>query len=285
VVVAVGAACVLVAVWLIRQRRDRNAPHRAELAVAVAAGVAVVAYYLAIPYVYNVRQGMRYVAPLLIPTAALAVLAAAHLRGGAATRVLAVATCAGLVVGMFVRPTADRVVEAVTARTQVSFQIGPNNFNLNRYAFHRTTWEIIHAAQATIPPGAPTLAWVATPFHLDFARNPVYTIPDPAFSERWLHIPINDHPEDLAAFLRGRGIRYVMWGYNMPGMRSDALLEQDLMMHQYAAQGRITLGLKDVLAALRDESEVTFDDGHVVVLAVPGPAPRTPAGPPPPATP
>jgi hypothetical protein len=279
VVLGVGAACVLAAIWLLRHRRDPDPDRtaRAGLAAALAAGAAVVAYYLAFPYVFSITQGIRYTAPLLIPTAALAVLAAARAGAGAPPRratlhAVAVTFCAALLAGPFLKGTAGRIDLATHVRTLLVFPMGPPNVALNRFAFHPSTREALRDAQGSIPQGAPVLAWLATPFHLDFRRNPVYTIPDPDFTVLWLHMPVTDHPADLAAFLRERGIRYVMWDYNVPGMRSEAELKADLTHPRYARRGKTRLRLRRVLAALARQGGVLYDTGHRVVFALP-PAP------------
>lgn len=290
VVLAVAVVAVLAGVGLIRRRRDGDPGLRAQLAVTLATGVAVVAYYLATPYVFSVTQAIRYVAPLLIPTAVLAVLGAGRVTAGGGgapwtTRGVAAVACMGLVVGLFVRATVDRVAEALLARTVVSFPLNSFNPQYNRYAFGPEMREAVGSAQGRIPPGAPTLAWIGAPFRLDFRRNPVYTIPDPDFTERWLGMPISDDPGELRAFLRARGIRYVIWAYNAPGMRSDASLRQDIASGLYASRGVITLKFKQVLAALAREGAVVFDDGHMVAFALEPPAAAPEAAPPPPAAP
>jgi hypothetical protein len=284
VTLAVCAVCVIAVVWLIRRRRDGDAGLRAQLAVTLAAGVALAAYYLAVPYVYVIGQGIRYTAPLLVPTAVLAAFAAARIgdappRSGSITWALVVTACMGLAVGLFVRAAVDRVAEAATFRTLLSFQLGPFNTQYQRYVFSPEITEAVRTAQGRIPAGAPVLAWIGTPFHLDYRRNPVYTIPDPDFSRRWLHMPITDDPEELGRFLRGRGIRYLIWGYNEPGMRSDAALRQDIAAGTYASRGVLTLRFKQVLKGLAQAGDVVFDNGHVVAFALDRPAPAPASAP------
>jgi len=287
VTLAAGAVCVAAIAWLVRHRRDGDRAVRAQLAVTVAAGAALLLYYLASPYVYSTQQAIRYVAPLLIPTAVLAVLAAARLgpvpdAARTATRGLAAAACMGLVVGLFVRAAVDRAGEAVLVRSPVSFPLGSFNLRYHRYAFSAETRDVVRAAQARIPEGAPILAWMGTPFHLDYRRNPVYTIPDPDFSRRWLGMPIGDDPADparLVRFLHGRGVRYMIWAYNVPGMRSDASLQQDIAGGWYAWRGVLTLEFKGMLRTLAHAGEVVYDDGHVVAFALE--VPEAEAEPPP----
>jgi len=278
VALAVAAVSLLAALWLIRRRRDGDPALRAQLAVTLAAGVALLVYYLATPYVFQITQAIRYSAPLLIPTAVLAVLSAARLAGeaGAArtlNRGLVAAACTGLVVGLFLRATVERADEAIEVRSLVSFKLAEPMLRYQVFAFAPDTAEPVHDAQARIPPGVPILAWINIPFRLDYRRNPVHTIPDPDFTMRWLGMPSGDDPEALAEFLRGRGIQYVIWAYNAPGMRSDAYLRNDIASGINPSRGVLTLRFKEVLTALAREGRVVFDDGHIVTFALEPPAP------------
>jgi hypothetical protein len=276
VTLAVGAASLAAAGWLLRHRRDGDPSVRAQLSVAVAAGASAVVYYLATPFVFSPVQAVRYVAPFLIPTAALAVLSAARAGAGTdalrtATRGLVLASCAGLVLGLFTRAAVDRIDEAATARTVVSFPFGPPNQRYHIYALGPRSREVMRTAQERIPAGEPILAWVNTPFHLDFRRNRIYTIPDPDFSRRWLAMPVTDDPDELAAYLRGHGIHYLIWGYNAPAMRSEHTLQRDLQSGWYAWRGIITMRFKERLTALAHAGDVLYDDGRTVAFRLPEP--------------
>lgn len=273
VAIGVAAVCGFLAVRLMRGRRTDTPEVRGRLAVVVAVGAAAVAYYLAIPYIYLTGQGVRYVSPLLAVAAVLswnALAGSGTMREVAAstTRAVVIAACMGMTVGLFARALVDRATEAALARSLVSFRIGPFNVQYHAYAFSDEIVRNTRAAQERIPPGAAVLAWLATPVHLDYARNTLYTIPDPEFTRRYEGLPFDAGPDALVAYLRGRGITHVLWEYKGPGMRSDASLRQDIATGIGVERGRYTLMFKELLTELARRQPVLYDDGRLVVFAL-----------------
>jgi hypothetical protein len=67
------------------------------------------------------------------------------------------------------------------------------------------------AALATIPKGARVLAEVDAPFLLDYRHHEILLIDDIAVVSPPPRFPINGGPEELAGYLRGQAIDYVMY--------------------------------------------------------------------------
>jgi hypothetical protein len=105
-----------------------------------------------------------------------------------------------------------------------------------------------------IPEGEPLIAWVATPFHLDFARNAIVDVEPAGLTTRWARMPDD--------------VRYVLWDYSGFGVPSP----QD-----YVNQSR-THGARDRMTAVRalrfgqdliaraQKGTVLHDDGRIIVF-------------------
>jgi hypothetical protein len=57
---------------------------------------------------------------------------------------------------------------------------------------------LVGRLQESVPPGAPILAVISTPFRLDFRRNPIYDATFAGIHAPWAHIP---------------PVEYVIWDY------------------------------------------------------------------------
>lgn len=259
--------------YLARGREARSLGHAG---AALAATLATVAYYLSIPWIFPLVQGVRYLSPILVvvlPIAALAVdlpggPAGVGGMGGRAALARRGAVGAGLlmVLALFAVPLYARALESYRIGSLVSYRVGTVNLRYHTYAFSGVARHAARDAQAHTRPGAAILTWIATPFHLDFARNRVLTIPDPDFSRTWAGIPFDAGAEGLRTYLLERGVRYVMWDYAGPGMRSDAELKRDLEIPGYAYRGRFTLQFKGLLRELARAERVVHDDGFIRVI-------------------
>lgn len=252
--------------WHLARSREARADGHA--AAALAAALAITAYYLAMPVVFPPIQGVRYLSPILLVALPLAALAADRPGAGRAARLRRGAVGAGLVavLGVFAPALYGRALEAHQIRSLVSYPVGVTNLRFHLYAFSGVARNAARDAQARTRPRTAVLAWIATPFHLDFRRNRVLTIPDPDFSRTWAGVPFDAGAGGLRSYLLGKGVRYVMWDYAGPGMRTDAQLERDLQIPAYAYRGRLTLRFKALLRELARTGEVVHDDGFLRVI-------------------
>jgi hypothetical protein len=71
----------------------------------------------------------------------------------------------------------------------------------------------VRAAQAAVPAGAKVLVYMAEPAFLDFRRNVIYVADWPGESSLPPGMPVYSGGRAVAAYLRGLGIRYVVYGY------------------------------------------------------------------------
>lgn len=107
--------------------------------------------------------------------------------------------------------------------------------------------------QARVPAGAPLLAWIATPFHLDFARNAVFDVDVAGLANPWASTP---------------PVRWVLWSYRGFAVRSIASCRgmdgtpADVLAGERCAE----LQLKLTELATTGRAEVVADDGEMVLF-------------------
>ena len=71
----------------------------------------------------------------------------------------------------------------------------------------------VRAAQEAVPAGEPLLAYFAEPAFLEFRPNRVYVVDWPGESSLPPGMPVYAGGAAVREYLRGRGIRYVLYGY------------------------------------------------------------------------
>ncbi len=116
----------------------------------------------------------------------------------------------------------------------------------------------LRAIQAKIPAGEPVLAWVTTPFQLDFARNPIADVDSAGLGTPWARLP---------------AARWVLWevrGYATSGhdnYRNDAQSPNEYV----ARQGRREMALATRLEIAANHSRIVYFDRQFVVFELPEP--------------
>jgi len=122
----------------------------------------------------------------------------------------------------------------------------------------------LQAIQAKVPAGEPLLAWVTTPFQLDFSRNTVYAADYSGLGTPWARLP---------------PARWVLWevkGWAVAGhdsYRKDAGSAMDYV----ARQGRRAMVLAARLENAANHSRVAYFDGRYVVFELNQPLDSFPA--------
>ena len=98
------------------------------------------------------------------------------------------------------------------------------------------------------------MVWFDAPYHLDFARNRIFTVATPS--------QINPNAgrqdrfagggEQLRDYLKNYGVRYVLWGYK--GTRKE--------------KSKVQKGLNEVLLSLGNNSKIVYNDGKNVIFDI-----------------
>ena len=90
-----------------------------------------------------------------------------------------------------------------------------NGKSRNNIAYFQTQTGVAGALkmQKSIPPGAPLLVRSARPFHLDFARNPIWIADFPGLAGD-VKCPVwPQSPQAFADYFSGQGIRYIAYSF------------------------------------------------------------------------
>jgi len=282
-VVLSSLLCGIIALLLMRsQKRANHGP----LAVAAAASVTAAAFYLMIPFTFGLSyKGVRYLCPILVPLlpiCAMAVIGARHptskgsqtsqIRRFGSPLVWAITATMVLTTGLFAERLVARTQLIYYLNTAMAMSLGPFNLQYHDFAFDPNKQMRDRRIQGLTRPGSTILARTATPFHLDFARNRVYTIPDADFAADNLGLPMDKGPNELRQAFKSYGINYVIWEY-----ASRATLSDDTL-RRWLAEGRDTyrtqkmLQFNRQLRALAMDRLMLFDDGRTMLFTLDAPA-------------
>ncbi|NTW15890.1 MAG: hypothetical protein HGA41_00290 [Syntrophaceae bacterium] len=110
----------------------------------------------------------------------------------------------------------------------------------------------IATAQNKVPAGQPIIAWVATPFYLDYRRNVIFDVDNSGLGNSWAHIP--DEAEYFIVEYEGFGVFPVRRYYEFlqdPGRRAPAM---------------IILNFLRTVQELSKSAAMLYDDGRIVVF-------------------
>ena len=154
-------------------------PARTALGIAAAAATLILSYAALLaagPSLAGYDTSLRYAVPFLLGITPFVVVLGASIAGplrfGTATPIIGVLLCVAIFTPSFV----DRYRQAVRTGSILafsSFAQRPDYRDYNREALSSTWADTLRGFQNLIPEGEPFVAWVSTPFRLDFTRNPV----------------------------------------------------------------------------------------------------------------
>jgi len=270
--IIIGAAGV-VSMWLLwskdKAKRDPD--------LVIGASVFVAVFLSAVLISYQVRPDLtiRYISPLLIAVFPLTISLlgsslSLQLPAGRTLKMSALGATLlvgqALVIGQFMDVFAANLSKAHKQRTLLSFPIGSQRyFNYIHYALSDSARETIREAQNSVPEGERLFAWLATPFHLDFARNKIMAFDTAALDVLAGRIDLDSGRPAFVDFLRGKGIRYLMWHKKSPGMRDEATLKRELNTRRHLS-AKNNLVLIEAIRWLVNNHGSLFDDGEIVVI-------------------
>lgn len=168
-----------------------------------------------------------------------------------------------LIIGwMFSGTFIDRVERISQQRTLLSFPITESYKNFMRFIFGGQRQEKIRSVQSHIAAGGHILAWISTPFYLDFARNKITTfevcnIIGGAYKNEMLEDV--DNINSLWNFLRKIGIQYIVWEYEGTAVKND---------QWYIANGAPEFFFKKTLPVLANHTKVIYNKDSFAVLDI-----------------
>jgi hypothetical protein len=255
---------------IIAARRSPDARMaRAALGLAGAAGVGVISYLVLVlvlgPKAVGYGPSVRYSVPTLLGTSVFAFLLLPGLKLPLPPAIPAVA-CLGIIAA-FAPSGIARYQEAVDSGSILAYTgmaTHPEYIRYNQVCLSPETAQRIRALQEKVPAGEPILVWIDTPFHIDFARNPIMDLTVNGLVNPWAHIPANVH--------------YVLWQYrNLPGFEgfgvrgvNDYVTQRDKdpsrQEREFAALGLLFLNRVQQLA---NSGQVIANDGTIVLFRLP----------------
>ncbi|HVP69018.1 MAG TPA: hypothetical protein VMT17_17345 [Anaeromyxobacteraceae bacterium] len=254
---SLGAASLLGATLvMVRRPLSPGSAGIAASAVAACAGSLVLVFVVGPQYAGR-EVGLRYSVPFLLGGAAPAALLALGALPGPARAAVAGSVAA---VALAFAPSAfGRWRQALEHRTVLAYRGASGYRPYVEYAISDAARDRLRALQATVPEGAPLLAWVNWPFHLDLARNPTTVIEPTSFGMPWAHLPA--------------GVRYLLWqrrGYatRSPGYLASVAAGPGRQERRTALRIR-ALGIE--LERLAASGSTLAQDGEFVVVDL-GPA-------------
>jgi hypothetical protein len=258
--------------------KDKVTPlKRGYLLVAMACCLAGITSYFFFGLIIAPVVVIRYSCPVLIAALPFAWLAAsmavadsqkpAKLLSWSGTRVAIIMLMALLVVVIYWDNFITRVERAYYLHITLSANADYDKYiEVNRYLLSKNTKQKIRDIQNKTQPGEKIFAWVPAPMHLDFSRNEIYSITYASLLNPWLDMPLNGNVYDMVRFLKGQGIRYIMWSEN------DGILEavnRKELSSPYAVYRRIAkrgFYLRDMLASIIQGGEFLYNANGIVLF-------------------
>jgi hypothetical protein len=240
--------------------------------IAAAACLAGVISYLFNGLIFNPELAVRYSCPVLVASFPFALLAAASALPDPArlseVKPLALLALPVVLVLLFWNDFLVRIERIHTRHESIAFDLNEGYLSYNQYVFSAASREAIRALQYRTEPGQRIFAWVSMPMHLDFARNDIYTLREPALVDPWLDVPYTGNAGDLVHYLKGQGVRYVLWEFNGYGMPTEDKMRKMLSFpyQVYRKIGQRSLYLRKVLALLAQGGAAVAQTENYVLL-------------------
>jgi hypothetical protein len=215
---------------------------------------------------------VRYSCPVLIAILPFAWLAAplavsnslhpAKLLNHSGMKIAIMLPMPFLVVILFWSNFVERLERAYYYHMTIAYplQNPEQEIKLSRYAISSDVRQVIRGIQYKTQPGQKILVWIGFPMHLDFSRNEIYSIMNTSLLNPWLDLPFNGNANDMVQFLKGQGIRYIMWeenGGNWEGTYAIALSNPFPVYRRIAQRG---LYMRKVLASIMNEGGILYNE-------------------------
>jgi hypothetical protein len=234
------------------------------LAGLVAGGIAVASVYLLLvyigPYLSGYDTSIRYAVPALIAGAPI-ILSLVYLKAFRdevywfKLSFIATALLFGiLIIISFSSPLMARIRQGYNSGSILAFQKLATKSEYIDYCqevIYGDTHSRVIAAQKYVPAGQAVVAWINTPFYLDYKRNIVYDAEVGGIGTSWAYVP------DANYFMfeyKGYAIRTLeKYLHPLPGRREQNIYEKCILFLEYFQE-------------LKKNSDELYDDGRIVVL-------------------
>jgi hypothetical protein len=269
IIVLICAALGLVSflIWL-RQADGSKSAVRPSVA---AAGCGVVVTYLINAHLFEVETAIRFSCPVLIGVFSVICLATIGLYAPSkfGTRIcLFGAGLFAFAIVLFTGSFRSRVLEAIHYRALLAYPINPRYREYTANLLSRQNANYYRALQSLMIPRATALVWTVAPFHLDFARNHLFTVSEGGLTSPLLRFPAGLALEPLKEYLRKWNVRYVMVETDPRGAKNSNFLRSQLRSDHvlYQKWGEYSLYFRESLFDLARRHHVIYQDDRMLLF-------------------
>ena len=185
-------------------------------------------------YLSGYGSALRYVCPILIAVVPAAIILAGEALTGRPRQgrrqdpqhlvaLMTIALPTILVLWAFYGPLVNRIEQAVNHGSILSFPDAkaPLFLNYSRFAMSDEAKEAVSEMQHLVPEGETLLAWISLQLHLDYRRNPIFSVEPAGLVSPAQDFPFDGDAEAAEEYFRRHGVRYVLWQRSGAVVRSD----------------------------------------------------------------
>jgi hypothetical protein len=257
---------------------NRVAPsQRGYFLVAAASCAAGIGNYFFNGFVVAPESAVRYSCPALIASLPFAWLAAsmsvsyaarpAKLLNLPGMKMAIMLSMSLLVVILFWNNFISRIERAYYQHMALSYPVGDGYIEHIRYTTSLDAKQEIRKIQYMTQPAQKILVWISMPGHLDFSRNVIYSVRAEGLANPWADMPFNGNVNDMVQYLKGQGIRYIMWEYNDEyGMVRSYRRQLSVPIAGYKTQAERPLYLRKVLVSLMNGGSFLYHENGMVLF-------------------
>ncbi len=254
---AIGVAAWLV-YWMARKRERGERDSALSIGLIATAGIAMYLVFVFIaPWQAGYRHALRYSAPVAIAMATAVFGLAARQVPSLRSRWTAVpAALAVAIAALFPISIVERAQQAITYGSTLAFSWLAEDADFIEYSqsvLHGGVRDRTRALLSHVPPGEPVIAWIDTPFYLDYARNPIYDLESAGLTTSWANPP---------------SARYLLWEYGGVATETESDLRQNAKLD--GALDRLTatrtLAFLERVRSWAAKGQVLYDDGERKVI-------------------
>ena len=222
------------------------------------------------------ETAVRYSCPVLIATLPFAWLVAslaasnslhpAKLPNPSSMRIGIVFLMPLLIVILFWNNFVERIERAYYQHMTFASNLSNKYLEHTRRSLSLDAKQEIRAIQYKTEPAQKILVWISLPMHLDFSRNEIYSIMNLSLLNPWLDMPLNSDRNDMVQFLKGQGIRYIMWekgGGGLESMYRRWLFDPNVSRRNMAERG---LYLREMLASIMNGGRFLYNADGIVLF-------------------
>jgi hypothetical protein len=238
-----------------------------DVAGITASGAAIICSYLLImllgPRLAGYDVNLRYTMPFLIAGAStIMTLTVLSVVRGKAVRfkyplVFVLLLFELLIIAGFSESLIQRMQQAFQSGNILSFSglaSDQKYLTYNDEVLYGNANLRVAAVQNRVPAGQAIIAWVTTPFYLDYRRNAIFDVDNSGIGSPWAYIP--EEAEYFIAEYEGYGVFPVRKYYEFlqdPGRKQSA---------------EIALNFLRTLQEFSENADVLYDDGKIIVFKI-----------------